>query len=99
MEHMKALPLPSPAHPTGEATVNEEMIRLLTSAYTFPPAFVEVAKSIRDYAMTAVTTAAFTEHTSITLEDDPVQVTYTLARSPCLTDASVLPSPTTHRYT
>jgi len=28
--------------------------------------------SIRDYAVVALTTAAFTEHTSITLEDDPV---------------------------
>ena len=45
------------------------MIKLLTSAYTFPPAVAEVAKSIRDYAFAALTTAAFTDHTSITLED------------------------------
>jgi hypothetical protein len=36
--------------------------------------------------MAVLTAAAFTEHTSITLEDDPVQVTNTHARSPCLTD-------------
>jgi membrane protein YqaA with SNARE-associated domain len=28
--------------------------------------------SIRDYAVAALTTVAFTEHTIITLEDDPV---------------------------
>ena len=61
-----------PSHPTGEAAVKEEMIRLLTSTYTFPPACAEVARSFRDYAMAALTTAAFTEHTSIMLEDDPV---------------------------
>jgi hypothetical protein len=61
-----------PSHPTGEAEVKEEMIRLLASAYTFPPTVALVARSIRDYALTALTSAAFTEHTSITLEDDPV---------------------------
>ena len=79
--------------------MKEEMIRLLTSAYTFPLAVAEVARSIREYALATLTTATFTEHTSITLEDDPVQVTNTQTRSPCLTNPSVLPSPTNRRYT
>jgi hypothetical protein len=86
-----------PFHPTGEAAVKEEMIGLFASAYTFPPTAAEIAKSIRDYPMAALTTAAFTEYTSITLEEDPVQVTNTHARSPCLTDPSVMPSPTNRR--
>ena len=49
-----------------------EMLRILNTAYTFPPAALEVAMSIWGYAAVALTTAAFTEHTSITLEDDPV---------------------------
>ena len=72
LEHLETLPLPPPSRPTGEAAVKKEMIGLLTSEYTFSPSAAKVAKSIRDYAMTALTTAALTEHTSITLEDDPV---------------------------
>jgi len=48
------------------------MLRLLTSAYTYPPAVTEVARSIREYAEAALTTTAFAEYTRITLEDDPV---------------------------
>jgi len=77
---------PLPSNPTGEAEVKEEMLRLLTSTYTLPLADIEVARSVRVYAEMALTTAAFTENTSITLEDDLVQVTNTHARSPCLTD-------------
>ena len=77
--------------------MKEEMIRLLASAYTFPPTVALVARSIRDYALTALTSAAFTEHTSITLEDDLVQVTNNHARSPFHTDPSVMPSPTNRR--
>jgi hypothetical protein len=69
---MKTVPLPPPSHPKGEAEVREEILNILHTTYTFPPAALEAAKSLRDYAEAALATAAFTEHTSITLEDDPV---------------------------
>ena len=71
-----------PAHPTGATKVMTKMLRILNTAYTFPPAALEVATSIRDYAAAALTTAAFTEHTGITLEDDPVHVSDTRAMLP-----------------
>jgi hypothetical protein len=50
------------------------MLRILTTAYTFPPAALEVAKGVWDYAAAVLNTAASTENTSIKLENDPVQV-------------------------
>jgi len=49
--------------------------------------------SIRDYAVAALTTVAFTEHTIITLEDDPVQVSNAKIPSYCLPDPSGWPLP------
>jgi len=63
-----------------------------------PPAATEVARSVREYAEAALTTDAFAEHTSITLEDDPVQVSHTHTHSPCLPDPSARPLPTCHPY-
>jgi len=82
MEGMGALPLPPPAHPTGATNVMTEILRILNTAYTFPPAVLDVAKSIRDYAAAVLTKAAFTEHAGITLEDDPVKVSDTRTMLP-----------------
>jgi hypothetical protein len=51
-----------------------EMLRLIQTAHPFPPTTIEVVRDIKEYAAAALTTAAFTENTNITLEDDPVQV-------------------------
>jgi len=74
------------------------MLKLLNTAYAFPPTALEAAKSLRDYAEAALTTAAFIEHTSITLKDDPVQVP--IAHNPLLDlpEPSARPSPMRHFY-
>jgi hypothetical protein len=88
-----------PSHPTGEDEVTTEMLRILNTAYMFPPAALEVANGIRDYAAAALTTAAFTENTNITLEDDPIQVHDTRIPPPQLPDTSARASPTCHAHT
>jgi hypothetical protein len=66
----------------------EEMLHILDTTYIYPLAALEVATAIRDYAEAALTTAAFTEHTSITIEDDPVHVSNARAPSPYIPDTS-----------
>jgi len=75
-----------------------KMIHIMNTAYTFPPAALEAATSIRDYAAATLTMTAFTEHTCITLEDDPVQVsdTRTMPPSTLATSTKHLPSCHTH---
>jgi hypothetical protein len=87
-----------PSHPKGEAEVMEEMFSILNTPYTFPSVAIEVAKSLRDYAEAALTTAAYTEHTSITLGDDPVQVSNARTPFPCLPDPAVRPLTLCHSH-
>jgi hypothetical protein len=74
----------------------EEMLKRLHTPFAFLPAALEAAKYIRDYAESALTTAAFTKHTSITLEDDPVQVSTAHTPFPDLPDFAGRPSPLCH---
>jgi len=61
-----------------------------------PPAALESTKSLQDYAEGALTTSAFTEHTSITLEDDPVQVPIAYTPFTGLLEPSTRPLPKRH---
>jgi len=96
MGRVEALPLPPPSHPKGEPEVMEEMLKLLHTPFAFPPAALKSAKSLRDYAEAALTTTAFIEHTSSTLEDDPVPVSTAYTPVPGLPEPSARPSPMCH---
>ena len=87
-----------PSHQTGEAEVMAEMLCILNTAYTPPPAALEVAMSLQDYAAAALTMAAFTEHAIITLEDDPVQVFDARTPPPSKPDSSARDSPPRHSH-
>ena len=75
-----------------------EMLRIMNTAYTSPPAALEVAMSIRDYATAVLTTAALTEHTGITPEDDPVQVSDTRTTLPSILTTSARHLPFCHPH-
>ena len=67
------------------------VLTVLTTAYPFPPATLEAAQPLRDYAAAALTTVAFTAHTNFTLTEEGVMV------RPLLTMTPVPPEPL-HRY-
>jgi len=62
------------------------MIKLLMTAYAFPPAALEPVKPLGDYAAPAITTSTLMKHTNITLVDESIQVPpYCLTISPIWT--------------
>ena len=60
----------------------KNILTLLTTAYTFPPAALEAAQSLRDCVEAALTTATFTSHTNFPLTEEGAMVRPLLTMPP-----------------